>query len=346
MRESQLAGRLSLLVAVFAGLFLVFGFTTWRTLEEVRVKGPIYTEIVLGKDLIADVLPPPAYIIESYLLTLQIVDESDPTRASQLIERGDQLRLDFESRQEFWKRTLDKAELADLMTVQAYRSAIEFFRVRDEQFIPAIRAGDRERARSLLAGMGRSYDTHRRAIDRVVQIATQNNIDFERRADEIIQTQTRTLVVLGGAILLVVGFMAVFANRSARQLSARIQMAADVARRVASGDLATEVPPGNDTDEAGRLLKAISGMTQSLRALVTRAKQASIELMSTATEFAATSRQQEATVQSFGASTNQIAAAVKQINATSTELLSTMEGVNAVASQTADLAEDGQAGLR
>lgn len=346
MRESQLAGRLTLLVAVFAGLFLVFGFTTWRTLEEVRVKGPIYTKIVLGKDLIADVLPPPAYIIESYLLTLQLADETDPARASQLIERGDQLRLDFESRQEFWKRNIDQGELGDLMSVQAYRSAIEFFRIRDEQYVPALRAGDRDRARSLLPAMGRSYDTHRRAIDRVVEIATQNNIAFERNADEVIQTQTRTLLMLGVAILLVVGFMAVFANRSARQLSSRIQLAADVARRVASGDLTTEVPPGNDTDEAGRLLKAINGMTQSLRALVTRAKQASIELMSTATEFAATSRQQEATVQSFGASTNQIAAAVKQINATSTELLSTMEGVNAVASQTADLAEEGQAGLR
>jgi methyl-accepting chemotaxis protein WspA len=115
---------------------------------------------------------------------------------------------------------------------------------------------------------------------------------------------------------------------------------------VASGDLATEVPNTERNDEAGRLLQAIHKMTLSLRGLVTRAKQASIELMSTATEFAATSRQQEATVQSFGASTNQIAAAVKQISATSAELLSTMEGVNAVAGQTADMAEDGQAGLR
>jgi methyl-accepting chemotaxis protein WspA len=346
MRESQLAGKLTLLVVAFAALFLLFGATTWRTLEQVRVKGPIYTEIVLGKDLIADVLPPPAYIIESYLLTLQLVDEADPNRISQLIERGDQLRLDFESRQEFWKRTLDADELGDLMTVQANRSAIEFFRLRDEQFVPAIRSGDRERARALLVPMGRSYDTHRRAIDRVVEIATQNNIDFEREADVVIEDRSRTLLLLGSAILLVVGFMALYAHSSARTLSRRIQQAAEVAHRVASGDLATDVPPGNDKDEAGRLLTAIGGMTQSLRALVTRAKQASIELMSTATEFAATSRQQEATVQSFGASTNQIAAAVKEISATSQELMTTMEGVNVVAGQTAGLAEEGQAGLR
>jgi methyl-accepting chemotaxis protein WspA len=154
------------------------------------------------------------------------------------------------------------------------------------------------------------------------------------------------LVVLALAILGVVGLMAFYAHRSATDLSMRIKMASEIANRVASGDLATEVPSSDRTDEAGQLLHAIQKMTQSLRGLVTRAKQASIELMSTATEFAATSRQQEATVQSFGASTNQIAAAVKQITATSAELLDTMEGVNTVAGQTADMAEDGQAGLR
>ena len=346
MRDSQLAGKLTLLVLVFAGLFVVFALTTWQTLDKVRVKGPIYNEVVLGKDLIADVLPPPAYIIESYLLTLQIIDETEPTRVAQLIERGDQLRLDFEARQEFWKRTLPQNELGDYMTVQANRAAQDFFRLRDEQFVPAIRTGDRDRARALLGPMGRAYETHRRAIDRVVEIATQNNIDAENDAAIVIAERTRWLVILGGAILLVVGFMAAYAHRSATALSQRLKMAADIAHRVASGDLATEVPATTDKDEAGQLLRAIGGMTESLRALVTRAKQASIELMSTATEFAATSRQQEATVQSFGASTNQIAAAVKQISATSQELMSTMEGVNVVAGQTASLAEEGQAGLR
>lgn len=346
MGDSQLASRMTLLMAVFAGLFLVFGLTTWRTLEQVRVKGPIYNEIVLGKDLIADVLPPPEYIIEPYLLTLLMVDETDPTRISQLVERGEQLKLEYESRQEFWKRELVRDAMGDLMTVTSYRAAMEFFRLRDEQYVPAIRGADRERARTVLSQMNRHYEAHRLAIDKVVELATARNAEFERRADEVIARRSATLLTLGIAILVVVGFMAIYAQRTARGLSSRIQLAADVAHRVASGDLATEVPTTDGKDEASRLLRAIGGMTQSLRALVTRAKQASVELMSTATEFAATSRQQEATVQSFGASTNQIAAAVKQINATSAELLSTMEGVNAVAGQTADLAEDGQAGLR
>ncbi|MGQ0801905.1 MAG: methyl-accepting chemotaxis protein [Pseudomarimonas sp.] len=346
MHQSQLASRLTLLVAAFAGLFLVFGLTTWQTLEQVRVKGPIYEEVILGKDLIADILPPPQYIIESYLLTLQLIDETDPTQISQSVERGDRLRVEYEARQEFWKRELAKDAMGDLMTVTSYRSAMEFFRLRDEQFVAAIRAGERDRARSILAQMRRHYEAHRLAVDQVVELATQRNIEFEGRADDVIGSRSLTFIVLASAILLVVGFMALYAQRSARELSRRIHLAADIAHRVASGDLATEVPVSDERDEAGRLLKAIGAMTQSLRALVTRAKQASIELMSTATQFAATSRQQEATVQSFGASTNEIAAAVKQISATSAELLSTMEGVNIVAGQTADLAEDGQNGLR
>jgi methyl-accepting chemotaxis protein WspA len=74
-------------------------------------------------------------------------------------------------------------------------------------------------------------------------------------------------------------------------------------------------------------------------------KQGSIELMSTATEFAATSREQEATISGFGSSTSQMAAAVKEISATSSELLATMEGVAAVAGQTAEAAEHGRTGL-
>jgi hypothetical protein len=36
-------------------------------LDRVKINGPLYQQIVSGKDLIADILPPPEYIIETYL---------------------------------------------------------------------------------------------------------------------------------------------------------------------------------------------------------------------------------------------------------------------------------------
>ena len=165
MGKSYLASRLSWLVAVFAVLFLIFVGTTWYTIDQVRVQGKIYEQIVSGKDLIADILPPPEYIIEAYLDSRQLNDETDPTRISELVERGDRLRLDYESRQEFWRRELPQNALKDLMTVTAYRSAMQFFQLRDEQFIPAIRAGDHERAKAALTQMNQHYAAHRLAID-------------------------------------------------------------------------------------------------------------------------------------------------------------------------------------
>src|SRR5262249_46082961 len=93
------------------------------------------------------------------------------------------------------------------------------------------------------------------------------------------------------------------------------------------------------------LLQAIGTMTDYLRSLIGRIQRSSVALMSTATEIAATSRQQEQTVNDYGSSTNQAVVAVQQISATSQELLKTMDEVSDVAAQTAEMASAGRNSL-
>jgi methyl-accepting chemotaxis protein WspA len=344
--DSQLASRLSAFVGIFLVLFAAFGALAWYTVESVRIKGPIYDRIIEGNDLIADVLPPPGYIIESYLLALQLRDEGDPAQIARLVERGNELRVDYENIQEKWKRRLaGEAAIGNLMTVTAARAAFDFYRIRDEEYVPALKSGQRDTALAALERMHQRYEAHRYAIDEVVKLARERNAAGEAEADRVIEQRSTQLLSLGAGVILLVLLMAWFARRGAQEMSGRVHLAASVAARVAQGDLTVEVPTGQGNDETSALLSAVATMTQSLRALVTRVQQASVDLMSTATEFAATSRQQEATVQGFGASTNEIAAAVKQIAATSHELLATMDSLNQVSAQTADLAEQGQSGL-
>ena len=346
MRESRISTRLFLLVAIFLSMFAIFAFMSYRTLNELRVRGEVYNQIRLDLDLRADVLPPPQYIIESYLLTLQMYSSTDPNQIAALIQRGDELRVIYENRHEFWNRNLDDDALGDMVRTTSYRPALDFYNLRDQQFVPAIRAGDLPRAKATLEQMNQRYDAHRVAIANVVTMVEQRSKTIEDSAEERIRDSLRMLTVMGFLITLVVLVMAWVARRAALQLSDRVGLASEIAIKVAGGDLTVEPPATTDTDETGKLLRAIGSMTHSLRSLVTRVKQASIELMSTATEFAATSRQQESTVQGFSASTNEIAAAAKQISATGQELMGTMDGVNTVASQTADLAEQGRLGLR
>ncbi|GBC89418.1 hypothetical protein HRbin14_00140 [bacterium HR14] len=46
-------------------LFVVFAMVAWTTLNTVKVNGPLYESITNKEDLIADISPPPAYIVEA-----------------------------------------------------------------------------------------------------------------------------------------------------------------------------------------------------------------------------------------------------------------------------------------
>lgn len=43
---------------------IVLVLTMSVSTERIKVNGPVYVDIIRGKDLIADILPPPEYIIE------------------------------------------------------------------------------------------------------------------------------------------------------------------------------------------------------------------------------------------------------------------------------------------
>jgi len=346
LRNLSLSAKLLSLVGTFLVIFLAFAVLVYRTIDRDKVNGPIYKEIVQGKDLVADVLPPPEYIIEAYLLVLQMVDETDQPTINRLIEKSKQLRADYDLRHAVWVAELAPGQIRTEMVERSYSPAIEFFRLRDEQFIPAILAGNRERARELARGdMKKQYEQHRDAIDKVVSLTNDRNARTEKAAASSITESATALGILGTAVVGVVLLMGWVAYRVGGTLAQRIKLATRAAEQVASGDLTVATKAAEGEDETGQLLRAIDQMSLNLHSLVARVKKSSIDLMSTATQLTATSKQQEGTVSGFGAATTEIAAAVKEISATSQELLSTMDGVNNVASQTAALAEGGRAAL-
>ena len=343
-KSLRLTTKLFTLVFICLLGFAAFAVVVGNTLGQVRVKGPVYDRIVVAKDIVADVLPPPKYIIESYLIVLQLTEETDPAEVVKLKTRSTQLRHEYDDRQAFWAQSLAPGDTKTWLTMTSDQYAKKFFDIRDEQFYPLL-VSNREEAKKLAQGALKStYEQHRAEIDKVVANANKEYQAAEADASATLSRSSTLLIVLGLFVAGLVIFMGYITYRIASSLTRRIGIAIAAASQVANGDLTVQVPQSED-DETGRLLTAIRMMTESLASLVKRVQKASIELMSTSTEFAATNKQQEATVNSFGASTNQIAAAVREISATSQELLTTMEGVRGVANDTAGLAGQGRVGL-
>jgi methyl-accepting chemotaxis protein WspA len=162
--------------------------------------------------------------------------------------------------------------------------------------------------------------------------------------DEAFAMIDQQRIAVGLLLLFTVGTVVLVAWSVARTLARPIREAALIAERVAAGDL-TATCDVKAPGEAGLLLHAIRKMISDLRSLIGRIQKSSVALMSTATQIAATSKQQEQTVYDYGSSTNEAAAAVNEISATSQELLKTMNDVNLVARQTAQMASTGQESL-
>src|SRR3954469_3001932 len=74
--------------------------TSNYALNQLKVGGPLYSQIKLGNDLVADILPPPLYVVEAYLETTLAL--RDPTHVPAHRERLAQLHKDYNERRAFW----------------------------------------------------------------------------------------------------------------------------------------------------------------------------------------------------------------------------------------------------
>ena len=154
---------------------------------------------------------------------------------------------------------------------------------------------------------------------------------------------------IGAASVLLVALLLMGLTNRVVGRVARVVRAADL---IADGRLAEaqEAIPNHDgqriaRDESAHLLQAMGAMTASLTVLVGKLQETTVQLVSTATQIAAASRQQESVAAGFGASTSEVATAATEISATSRELARTMESVKAVASDAGGLADGGRSNL-
>ncbi len=130
--------------------------------------------------------------------------------------------------------------------------------------------------------------------------------------------------------------------KSFRRMSTVLAEMSAVNTRIAQGDLTAVVKPQSAADKFGA---AHEEMIEKLSVLVGSVQRAGLQVNTSATEIAATSKQQQATANEIAATTTEIGATSREIAATAKELVRTVGEVNQVAEETAQLAGSGQTGL-
>ncbi len=110
------------------------------------------------------------------------------------------------------------------------------------------------------------------------------------------------------------------------------------------GDLSKRVDTSRK-DEFRTIGEGLNRFTDDLISLIGDIQKTGIQVNTSATEIAATSREQQSTANEIAATTAEIGATSREISATSKELSRTMNNVTNVAEKTAAVAGSGQAGL-
>lgn len=257
--KAKLLGLLGFAILGLAITYIV-GF---RTLNMVKVNGPIYKSIVQGKDVIADILPPPEYIIESYLVVLQLVEETDTAQVNFLLRECERLESEFATRHEYWVTDLAAGEMKTTLLEDAYTPALEFYRIRNQEFLPLIKSGKRAEAKNLVSGpLKKLYLTHRSSIDKVVAMAIAHTAKEEKNAAAVISTQWRTLGLLGSGTLLLL----IIGNGIIRKgILLRLDEVSAVLRFMETGDLSKRLNTSKHT-EIGKMAQALNSALQKLSA--------------------------------------------------------------------------------
>jgi methyl-accepting chemotaxis protein WspA len=326
-----------------AGFTAVLGLS-YYVITTYVVGGSVYEQIVLARDLRGEQSAPTLFLGPSYITLREVRTVKDPNEVRRLIERYHQREALYHERRRYWVRALPENEVKRYLEGAVHQPTAEYFRLAREEFLPLVGKDDavsREKAAKVLNEQIRPlFHQHWRASDEFSKLVDQYAREQEEQATSQTRFWQRTVLFVSLASVVGIGAVGLVLARgvvrSTQVLNRRVQeMASGASNLTARVDVQSR-------DEFGQLAAGINALIAKIQVVVQRVREASVHLLSTAAQIAATAKQQETMVHGVGSSTSQIAAAVREISATGKELAGTMAEVNDRANQAAKLAASGR----
>jgi methyl-accepting chemotaxis protein len=310
-------------------------FTGIYALSDVKVGGPLYDKIKLGNDLIADILPPPEYVIESYLeATLAL---NNPAELGTRRDRLAQLKKEYDERREFWVKSDLDPGLKTKLVQDSHREVQRFWAAIDTAFLPALAKGDAAAAGKSYSEITAAYLAHRALIDEIVKKTNDDNAAIESGATQRVNTFTMILWGISGLVFLIIGGGLFGVGFGVIQPMTRMT---GVMSRLADGALDAAIPSLNRGDEVGAMARAVQVFKENaLRVQAMEAEQAGQKLKAEQDRKTAMSQVAEGFEQAVGkivAAVSSASAEIELAAGSLTETAATTNELTATAAAAAD----------
>ncbi|MFK8331637.1 methyl-accepting chemotaxis protein [Pseudomonas sp. BJa5] len=224
----------------------------------------------------------------------------------------------------------------------------EFGRLEDDYMksidtvLEAYRRKDYVEAQRLISEvLTPAWITGRKHLNGVIE---RNRQSAEEAAESIVGAVVAAKISMIISLVLAVIAAAICGLLLMRAITAPMQRIVQALDKLRSGDLSVRMNLDRK-DEFGAVETGFNDMMGELTNLVSQAQRSSVQVTTSVTEIAATSKQQQATATETAATTTEIGATSREIAATSRDLVRTMTEVTSAADQASILAGSGQQGL-
>ncbi|MDD0975354.1 methyl-accepting chemotaxis protein [Pseudomonas fontis] len=279
--------------------------------------------------------------VDSYVLTQQLVgltDHRELSDADMALYRtfDDRLKQHMASYQGTIKDADDQASFDVFGKLEdAYLEEVA-------HVLEAYRKGDYVQAQNLLHDkLTPAWIAGRQHLNGVIE---GNRKSADAATLEIVSAVTTAKGSMIVSLVLAIIAAAICGLLLMRAISAPMERIVQALDKLSGGDLSVRLNLDRK-DEFGAVETGFNAMMGELTTLVSQAQRSSVQVTTSVTEIAATSKQQQATATETAATTTEIGATSREIAATSRDLVRTMTEVTSAADQASVLAGSGQQGL-
>ncbi|MFB2845960.1 methyl-accepting chemotaxis protein [Aeromonas veronii] len=284
-----------------------------------------------GKDVVADILPPPLYLIESQLQVYTLL-HAKPEERETLLQTLTRLQQEFEIRNRFWQESSLNEPLRELLLGEQKVQGELFWQLLNDKFVPAIKAGDLAQAGAIAARLHTLYNAHRLGVDATV--IRGNEYAAEQMA-HLANTTRLCYGLLLCAALLGAGLI-FWLGRPTQQ---RLLAAGMATAAIAEGELNRPMPePG--LDAIGELIRQIGAMRDQLATLVESLQRSASTLDDRATSLTAMAQRHTDDSQAQVGAAHHIEQAIEQLTHSIEQAGSQLHQVGEQTLQSAERAQE------
>jgi methyl-accepting chemotaxis protein len=343
LNRLSIATRLLIMGLVPVLGFVLFLAVTSVSFNKVRVGGPVYSSIVLNKDLIADILPPPCFIIEAYLTTHALADIDNPVQAREAAAKLDRLTDEFDARMEYWKQQLAPSDQAVIALQKASEPAEQFLALAKTELTPLVLSGKNDEARALVEErLHPLFTKHEDAIHEAVRVIAEQSKQSEEYSHQSVASAITSTLFIAGATLAATVAVGWFVARSIiipiRRIASRMTEIAE-----GDADLRQRVDAGGDRSEIGRLAEAFNTFVQCVHDIIADVTRLAKDVSNGSERIASATEETTGSMENQSRNVGDIADAVSELTRFSGDVAQQCSSASLTAQEAGSAAKEGDA---